>query len=171
MSFKIGMSVTAIILSSFLLGGCYKVAVQDDLALSNPDLDKIEAQLQASQQGENMDQPTDLPTNINEFERQEQQAGSGELAKAGDTITVHYTGYLLDGSVFDTSYKRGQPFSFELGQGRVIRGWDEGLVGVQAGGQYRLLIPSDWGYGPTGSPPVIPANAALVFDVEVISIN
>lgn len=97
--------------------------------------------------------------------------GTGPAAKAGDTVSVHYTGTLEDGTKFDSSVDRGTPFEFTLGQGKVIAGWDEGIQGMQVGGKRKLTIPPALGYGAGGYPPVIPANATLIFDVELLSIN
>jgi FKBP-type peptidyl-prolyl cis-trans isomerase len=97
--------------------------------------------------------------------------GTGPAAKVGDTVSVHYTGTLEDGTKFDSSVDRGTPFEFTLGQGKVIPGWDEGIQGMQVGGKRKLTIPPDLGYGASGYPPVIPANATLIFDVELLSIN
>ena len=97
--------------------------------------------------------------------------GSGEGAKAGDTITVHYTGTLTDGRKFDSSRDRGRPFSFELGAGRVIRGWDQGLLGMKIGEQRRLTIPPELGYGSAGAGDAIPPNATLTFEVEMLGIK
>jgi FKBP-type peptidyl-prolyl cis-trans isomerase len=94
--------------------------------------------------------------------------GSGKEAKPGQTVSVHYRGTLTNGSVFDESYKRGQPFQFALGGGQVIRGWDIGVAGMKEGGKRRLTIPPSLGYGPQGSPPVIPPNATLIFEVELL---
>src|SRR3989344_3198058 len=93
--------------------------------------------------------------------------GSGTAAKAGDTITVHYTGTLEDGQKFDSSLDRGQPFSFQLGAGTVIRGWDQGLLGMKIGEKRRLVIPPELGYGSRGSGGVIPPDATLIFEVEM----
>lgn len=92
----------------------------------------------------------------------------GPAAKKGSAVEVHYTGRLVDGTVFDSSVERGQPFKFILGNGTVIKGWDEGLVGMRAGGKRKLTIPPDLGYGDLGSPPTIPGHATLVFDVEML---
>jgi FKBP-type peptidyl-prolyl cis-trans isomerase FkpA len=87
------------------------------------------------------------------------------------TATVHYTGWLTDGTKFDSSLDRGQPFGFPLGQGSVIRGWDEGVKGMRVGGKRRLTIPPDLGYGAGGAPPTIPPNATLIFEVELLGVK
>jgi FKBP-type peptidyl-prolyl cis-trans isomerase len=99
------------------------------------------------------------------------RAGTGAEAKAGDRVTVHYTGTLDDGTKFDSSRDRGQPFSFTLGRGQVIPGWDQGVAGMKVGGQRKLTIPPEEGYGARGSGGVIPPNATLEFDVEMIRIG
>jgi FKBP-type peptidyl-prolyl cis-trans isomerase len=100
------------------------------------------------------------------------QPGSGPQAEPGEHITMQYTGWLQDGTSFDSSRKPGgQPFPFTLGAGQVIRGWDEGIVGMRLGGVRRLVIPPSLGYGASGQPPVIPPNATLTFDVQLICIG
>lgn len=98
---------------------------------------------------------------------QDEVIGEGAAAKAGDTVTVHYIGKLTDGKVFDSSVDRGEPFSFTLGAGQVIKGWDEGLVGMKEGGKRILMIAPDYGYGAQGVGP-IPPNSTLIFQVELI---
>ncbi|MGH7527525.1 MAG: FKBP-type peptidyl-prolyl cis-trans isomerase [Gemmatimonadales bacterium] len=97
--------------------------------------------------------------------------GSGAEAAAGQTAVVHYTGWLPNGTEFDSSRRAGQPFSFTIGAGQVISGWDEGVAGMKVGGRRKLLLPPDLAYGPGGAPPVIPPNATLVFDVELLEVR
>lgn len=101
----------------------------------------------------------------------DQVVGTGEVAVAGKTANVHYTGWLESGKKFDSSVDRGQPFSFPLGAGRVIKGWDEGVQGMKVGGKRKLTIPSDLGYGSRGAGGVIPPNATLIFDVELLGVR
>jgi len=99
------------------------------------------------------------------------KVGTGAEAKAGQTAVVHYTGWLTNGTKFDSSKDRGQPFSFPLGGGRVIKGWDEGVQGMKVGGSRKLTIPANLGYGAQGAGGVIPPNATLVFDVDLLELR
>ena len=97
--------------------------------------------------------------------------GTGVEAVAGKSVSVHYTGTLTDGSKFDSSLDRNQPFQVRLGAGQVIQGWDKGVAGMRVGGQRRLTIPPELGYGARGFPPVIPPNSTLMFDVQLLDVK
>ena len=120
---------------------------------------------------------TETPT-VSELIRDDVRTGSGAEAQSGRVVTVHYTGWLYDaarpdhkGAKFDSSRDRNEPFSFSLGAGEVIRGWDEGVAGMRVGGQRTLTIPPQMGYGARGAGGVIPPNATLLFEVELLEVR
>ncbi len=116
-------------------------------------------------QGENM------VTTDSGLSYEDLMVGEGPQAQAGDKVSVHYTGWLEDETKFDSSLDRNQPFEFQLGAGMVIKGWDEGVAGMQVGGKRKLIIPSELGYGQRGAGNVIPPGATLIFEVELLAIN
>jgi FKBP-type peptidyl-prolyl cis-trans isomerase FkpA len=119
-----------------------------------------------------------MTSNITELQKIDTQVGTGREAEPGFNISVHYTGWLYDekaadkkGAKFDSSLDRKQPFDFPLGAGHVIQGWDEGFAGMKVGGKRTLIIPSEMGYGARGAGGVIPPNATLIFDVELLDVK
>lgn len=107
---------------------------------------------------------------VTELKIIDQRVGTGPTANTGDTLSMNYKGTLLNGKIFDQSYGR-EPFSFQLGAGNVISGWDKGIVGMKVGGKRKLVIPADLAYGAQSPSPDIPANSTLVFEVELLSVN
>jgi FKBP-type peptidyl-prolyl cis-trans isomerase FkpA len=119
-----------------------------------------------------------MTENITELQKIDTKIGTGREAESGFNVTVHYTGWLYDpkaedkkGTKFDSSVDRGQPFNFFLGGGQVIQGWDEGFAGMKIGGKRTLIIPPEMGYGARGAGGVIPPNATLIFDVELLDVK
>ncbi|HLE48814.1 MAG TPA: FKBP-type peptidyl-prolyl cis-trans isomerase [Patescibacteria group bacterium] len=151
----------AIILGFFLLltGGLFAYLINGKGKVENPI-----PEFNMNNDSQNTTQSADLQI-------EDLVVGSGEEAKSGDLVTVNYKGTLTDGTVFDSSYERQKPFDFPLGQGRVIQGWDQGVNGMKVGGKRKLTIPPDLGYGEAGSPPDIPSNATLIFEVELLSVR
>lgn len=141
------------------------------LSSQNPNMDQA---VSSGTQGQSVPQsdPNALPTGpITELMIKDIVVGSGPEVKSGDTVDVHYTGTFLDGRKFDSSLDRGQPFSFTVGAGSVIKGWDQGLVGMKTGGKRQLIIPSELAYGEVGAPGAIPPNTPLVFEIQLVAIK
>lgn len=106
-----------------------------------------------------------------QLEIEDQVKGEGDEAVSGQTVEVHYTGWLVDGSEFDSSHNRNETFRFKLGAGQVIQGWDQGVAGMKVGGVRKLTIPPNLGYGASGAGGVIPPDATLIFKVELVSVS
>ena len=141
---------------ALLLGGCAYSSSDSPDAADEPEDECVE------------DEPIETPTGLRYTNV---KCGTGAEAIGGTTATVHYVGKLDDGTVFDSSRRRGEPFSFLLGAGKVIPGWDEGVAGMHVGGVRRLVIPPDLAYGEAGFPPAIPKNATLTFEVELLEVE
>ena len=121
-------------------------------------------QTNQNQQGQEQKEPGDLQI-------EDLVVGTGAEAQIGNTLSVHYKGTLLNGTMFDSSYNRGTPFQFPLGMGRVIQGWDQGVKGMKVGGKRKLVIPPELAYGAAGVPGAIPPNSTLVFEVELLDVK
>jgi FKBP-type peptidyl-prolyl cis-trans isomerase FkpA len=123
-------------------------------------------------QGSSTNQETNdnLSTTSSGLQYEDLVIGTGETAKSGDSVSVHYTGWLEDGTKFDSSLDRGSPFEFTIGTGGVIKGWDEGIQGMRVGGKRKLVIPPELGYGAQGRG-TIPPNATLIFEVELMAVQ
>ena len=115
--------------------------------------------------------PAQPVADVTEMKIEDIKVGTGAVAEVDKNVSVHYTGWLTNGKKFDSSKDRGEPFTFPLGGGRVIKGWDQGVAGMKVGGVRKLTIPPSLGYGPRGAGGVIPPNATLVFEVELLGVN
>jgi FKBP-type peptidyl-prolyl cis-trans isomerase FkpA len=122
-------------------------------------------------QGPSSAAPAQPVADVTELKMEDTKVGTGAVAESGKTVTVHYTGWLTNGTKFDSSKDHGQPFTFQMGAGQVIKGWDQGVTGMKVGGVRKLTIPPDLAYGPNGAGGVIPPNATLVFEVELLNVE
>lgn len=116
-------------------------------------------------------QPVSSASAVTQLTIEDQKSGEGPEVKSGDTIVINYIGTLENGQKFDSSLDRGQPFETQIGVGRVIKGWDQGVIGMKVGGKRKLIIPSDLAYGKQGIPGAIPANETLIFELELLEIK
>lgn len=143
------------------------VVAENSLDVQNPKTGSVEK----SENTEVVMDSNDVVTTPSGLQYVELEAGTGATPQPGQTVVVHYTGTLEDGTKFDSSRDRGQPFRFKIGVGQVIKGWDEGVGTMKVGGRRQLIIPADLGYGARGAGGVIPPNATLIFDVELLKIS
>ena len=160
---KTGIIVISTLIVAFILLNLFSIFKTD---LNKP---KVEEQTEIESETEITEQPETEAEDVEELLIEVLEAGEGDEVKNGDTLSVHYKGSLLDGTVFDQSGEK--PFSFKIGEASVIQGWEQGLLGMQVGEKRLLTIPSEMAYGPVGSPPAIPGGAALQFEVELVDIQ
>lgn len=169
--------ISVIIVLAVIAGGIYFVywvISKDKFEGINMEADKNEQELTLPRQEQTQSQQQQQPAapTFDQLEAVTLQEGAGEVVKSGDTVVVHYVGILEDGTKFDSSVDRGQPFSFTVGEGQVISGWDLGLVGMKIGEIRRLYIPSELGYGEAGAGSgAIPSNANLIFEIQLLEIS
>lgn len=155
-----------------VVAGVAIVAVGILFSRSMPENESVQKSQNNQVSNTSMTQDQPSANTVSELNIETTKEGTGDrVVKSGDTISVHYTGRLTDGTKFDSSVDRGTPFTFVIGKGQVIKGWDEGLLGMKVGEKRTLTIPADKGYGATGAGGVIPPNATLIFDTELVSIK
>lgn len=162
----------------FILGGAVLAVAGVFVALNRPQKAEYQEKREIAAPGEQAAKSQAEPRQDNQIKEEKPmdleikttKEGTGERkVQSGDLISVHYTGKLTDGTKFDSSVDRGEPFTFQIGQGMVIQGWEQGLLGMKVGEKRTLTIPSELGYGARGAGGVIPPNATLVFDVELVA--
>jgi peptidylprolyl isomerase len=162
-------------LAGMKVGGERKLIIPPDMAYGAEGTARIPPNATLVFEVELLDVITPLaelpPTSVKELKVENLVVGTGTEARVGNTITVHYTGWLEDGTRFDSSLDRGEPIEFVLGNGQVIAGWEQGLIGMKVGGKRKLTIPPDLGYGAKGKRKYIPPNAALIFEVELLAVK
>lgn len=167
-----------ILVSFGVLVACILVLIVAQVVDQGKTSSAIASPLSASESGtlvalslEDVANKEDVKTTESGLRYVEVEEGEGEVPQSGQTVVVHYTGSLADGTKFDSSRDRDRPFSFKLGQGQVIKGWEEGISTMRVGGRRQLIIPPELGYGQKGAGGVIPPNATLIFDVELLRIS
>lgn len=169
MSFGIVVICGVLLILSAVFNLGTKTAIADEV---KPITETIQVAANPAEEITNMDIDLSKATKTESgLQYIDEAIGEGDSPMAGELVTVHYTGKLTNGKVFDSSVKRNEPFSFVIGVGQVIKGWDEGVMSMKPGGKRTLIIPPDLGYGSRGAGGVIPPNATLIFEVELLGIR
>ncbi len=157
------LGLIAFFVASFTVNQCLATPKVMIVYKSQEDIEKEQKALNEKEQGK-------MTTTTSGLKYEDIKPGEGLAPKKGDSVVVHYTGWLVDGKKFDSSVDRGEPFKFILGVGQVIKGWDEGVLSMKVGGRRKLTIPAELGYGARGAGAVIPPNSTLIFDVELLEV-
>lgn len=158
-------------IAAAVIGVAMLVAVGCSTPPAEPPTETAPSQPEATSQEATPAEPSEGTESAAKLKIKDLVVGKGAAAKTGDRVSVHYTGWLMDGTKFDSSLDRGQPFEFVLGQGQVIPGWDKGVVGMKVGGKRELIIPPELAYGDQGAGGAIPPNATLKFNVQLLAIK
>lgn len=176
---RVAVGILVCILVVFVSAGMIGCAGKKTESDTHDEADHTQAEATSETAASTMDEPAtqeepmegDYTTTASGLKYFDEVLGDGPNPQPGQTVSVHYTGRFLDGKKFDSSHDRGSPFSFALGQGRVIKGWDEGVATMKVGGKRKLIVPSDLAYGERGHPAGIAPNTTLTFDVELLDIK
>ncbi|MGL5034297.1 MAG: FKBP-type peptidyl-prolyl cis-trans isomerase [Microcystaceae cyanobacterium] len=175
-SLTVVLFFSTILIVSAIFNGNSAIAATNSIIQSQPLQVSIEVNPTPTLAANTLEEISKMPsqkttTTASGLQYVDEEVGTGALPTSGSTVTVHYTGKLVDGKVFDTSKKRNQPFSFQIGVGQVIKGWDEGVMTMKVGGKRTLTIPPDLAYGKGGAGGVIPPDATLIFEVELLEVK
>ncbi len=162
--------IIQIIALGFVVFGVYKLLTPSQPKEADKTAVPTQLSVQPTVATTTFPKPTTMPE-ITKLQVEDIKVGTGATVKSGNTVSIHYTGTLVDGKKFDSSVDRGTPFETQIGVGQVIKGWDEGVVGMRVGGKRKLTIPYTMAYGEAGIPGVIPPKATLIFEVELLSIK
>lgn len=162
---------TILVITVITLAACARPAADTTSTATAPATESVAAEAPKGPQMDTFSIPDNMQTTSSGLKYSVDQQGTGAQAFIGQTVSVHYSGWLMDGTPFDSSRDRGTPLEFPLGAGRVIRGWDEGVAGMKVGEKRTLVIPSSLGYGARGMGGVIPPDATLVFQIELIGVE